>query len=67
MGKIRACDLRCHNAKGAICKCWCNGRYHGKGHERANELFGKDFYWTKPVKGKTFIDDQHGQPVLFCK
>ena len=42
MGKIKKCDSRCHNAKGKRCKCWCEGRYHGLGNEKANELFDRD-------------------------
>lgn len=42
MEKNRKCDSRCQEAKGKICKCWCDGRYHGLGSLKANELFSKD-------------------------
>lgn len=29
MGRQRRCDWRCHTAKGAKCKCWCGGHFHG--------------------------------------
>ena len=29
MGRVRTCGSRCHNAKGARCRCWCGGFFHG--------------------------------------
>jgi len=29
MGKVRRCDKRCHEARGARCTCWCGGFFHG--------------------------------------
>lgn len=29
MGKLRRCDQRCHKARGARCRCWCGGHFHG--------------------------------------
>jgi len=29
MSKVRRCDKRCHQAKGARCRCWCGGAFHG--------------------------------------
>lgn len=40
--KTRRCDSRCHNAKGKVCKCWCQGRHHGLGTKKANEIFLED-------------------------
>lgn len=37
--KTRRCDSSCHNAKGKVCKCWCQGRHHGLGTKKANEIF----------------------------
>jgi len=67
MEKIRRCDDRCHNAKGKVCKCWCNGRYHGISRKKANELFVKDHYWAKDVKEKVLVDDVFGEHVAFNK
>lgn len=36
-----ACDARCHDAKGATCRCICNGKYHGVG-ARAMEKLHED-------------------------
>jgi len=33
MVRVRRCDKRCHEAKGARCKCWCGGYYHGESGE----------------------------------
>lgn len=27
----RLCDARCRGAQGHVCRCWCGGRYHGRG------------------------------------
>jgi hypothetical protein len=29
--RTRTCDARCHEARGQTCRCWCGGRYHGRG------------------------------------
>ena len=42
MSKIRRCDSRCHNAKGKVGKCWCQGRHHGLDTEKANKVFLED-------------------------
>lgn len=40
-GRMRRCDANCHNAKGTVCRCVCNGRYHGRG-ARALEILRAD-------------------------
>lgn len=42
MSKIFICNSRCHNAKCKRCECWCEGRYHGLGTEKARKLFLED-------------------------
>ena len=44
MGKIRRCDSRCHNAKGAKCKCWCGGTFHGTAGNENRETFSMGNY-----------------------
>jgi len=50
MEKIRTCDERCHNAKGKHCECWCNGRYHGIGNKKANELYFEDYLGVNIIR-----------------
>lgn len=45
-GRRRRCDATCHDAIEAVCRCICNGRYHGKGASAAGmiaiDLLGPD-------------------------
>lgn len=34
-GTKRRCDARCHDAKGSLCTCVCEGALHGIGHRDA--------------------------------
>lgn len=34
-GRIRTCNSRCYNAKGAECVCCCKGMNHGIGYDKA--------------------------------
>lgn len=36
-GRIRTCNSRCYNAKGAVCVCCCGGKNHGVGFDKAIE------------------------------
>ena len=36
-GLVGRCDARCYDAKGPICRCICNGRFHGKGFAQAQQ------------------------------
>lgn len=50
MGRTRRCDSRCHNAKGARCKCWCVGAFHG-----AAGLTNREALWN----GVTEVLEEH--------
>lgn len=39
---LRRCDLRCREARGQSCRCFCGGRYHGRG-PGALEAMAADF------------------------
>ena len=41
--RTRVCNATCHNAKGAKCRCWCGGKFHGSGGEAARQEFKKEF------------------------
>lgn len=43
MGKTRVCGGTCHKAKGAKCRCWCGGVFHGRGGKEAREAFAREF------------------------
>ena len=34
---VRRCDAKCHEAKSPACDCICEGRFHGKGLQAAQE------------------------------
>ena len=36
-GRRRTCSARCHNAKGLVCQCLCEGINHGVGLRQATE------------------------------
>lgn len=61
MGKVRTCDSRCHNAKGARCDCWCGGTFHGEKGAGARAVFRDALGVTELGAMK---DPDHGQPLL---
>lgn len=40
---MRVCGKRCCYAKGAKCRCWCGGLFHGGAGAPAREAFRREF------------------------
>lgn len=38
----RRCDAKCHDATEPHCRCVCQGRFHGRGHQAAVEQLTGD-------------------------
>jgi hypothetical protein len=61
----RLCGATCHNARGAKCRCWCGGLFHGPGGEENRAAFRSAFgVDTVPTTERGFLEAT-GQPDLF--
>lgn len=65
MGSVRVCGGTCHKAKGATCRCWCGGVFHGSGGQDARDAFVRALGVDKvPTMERTFLAAT-GQQDLF--
>jgi len=54
-GEGRACDSKCHNAKGSTCHCICGGMNHGAGTNQA--LQNTQDHFLELTEQMEFLED----------
>jgi hypothetical protein len=63
--KTRVCGKTCHHAKGAVCRCWCHGLFHGSAGDAAREEFCRAFQVDAVPTTEGLFRVITGQPDLF--
>jgi hypothetical protein len=48
MSSCRSCGPPCHNARHAVCTCWCGGLFHGEAGRTAREAFAREYGGDAP-------------------
>jgi len=67
MGKTRVCGGTCHNAKGAKCRCWCGGVFHGSAGKENRDAFARQFGVEVLPTTERLFQEQTAQGDLFAK
>lgn len=63
---VRVCGATCHHARGATCRCWCGGLFHGVGRDAERERFCAELGVSKiPTTERAFLA-LTAQPDLFA-
>jgi hypothetical protein len=65
MGKTRVCGGTCHKAKGAKCRCWCGGVFHGAGGQLTREVFTRELGLERVPNTEREFQIATGQRDLF--
>jgi hypothetical protein len=65
VGSVRVCGKTCHAAKGAKCRCWCGGLFHGSGGLAARQAFADAFGCTELPTTEMAFNETTAQQNLF--